>query len=98
ESHISLRSLGFSIALRQGIPFDDIVILENWGNSDTFQHRYHREHMSLADFTTAILAAFHSPFQVHSFPEFVDDVSDSEDEFHDASEHLPDVSPLDQHL
>ncbi|KAI8378312.1 hypothetical protein BD560DRAFT_325504, partial [Blakeslea trispora] len=35
---ISLRSLGFSLALRQGFSVDDIVTLDNWRSSNTFHN------------------------------------------------------------
>lgn len=69
ETRVNVRSLASSLALRSGVPLDDIVTLGNWASSSVFEQHYRREHLSLVDFTNTVLP---SP------------VVDPPDVFHDA--------------
>ncbi|ORE00805.1 hypothetical protein BCV72DRAFT_218471, partial [Rhizopus microsporus var. microsporus] len=55
EPRVNLRSLASSLALRAGIPVEDIVTLGNWSSSDVFHNHYRREHLSLIDITNTVL-------------------------------------------
>ncbi|KAG1178037.1 hypothetical protein G6F36_010725 [Rhizopus arrhizus] len=57
ESHISVRSVASSLALRLGIPEDDVITMGNWASSSTFEHHYRREHLSNFGFTNTLLPA-----------------------------------------
>lgn len=97
ESRVSVRSLGSSLALRSGIPVDDIVTLGNWRSSETFHKFYRREHMSTVNFTTSILEMTAAPIQVEELDD-LDPQSPVASDFVDASDTFPDVPSLDQQL
>ena len=86
EPGVSVRSLASSIALHHGIPLDDIVTLGNWSSSTTFHNHYRRQHMSMVDFSRALLGSPPS-----SFPLVGDELfapPDDEDIFYDAQATL----------
>lgn len=55
EKRVSLRSLGSSLAVQQGIPKDDVVTMGHWANSSTYEKHYRREHLSFFDFTNTLI-------------------------------------------
>ncbi|KAG1525821.1 hypothetical protein G6F51_014350 [Rhizopus arrhizus] len=86
EPGVSVRSLASSMALHHGIPLDDIVTLGNWSSSTTFHNHYRRQHMSMVDFSRALLGSPPS-----SFPLVGDELfapPDDEDIFYDAQATL----------
>ncbi|KAI9469121.1 MAG: hypothetical protein EXX96DRAFT_492231, partial [Benjaminiella poitrasii] len=62
-----------SLALRAGIPKDDIVTMDNWASSTTFENFHRREHLSHFHFTSTLLTI---------------DLDDDSDIFYDALEDL----------
>ncbi|KAI8078912.1 uncharacterized protein BX664DRAFT_362455 [Halteromyces radiatus] len=89
ESRVSLRSLGSSIALQEGIDLDDIATLGNWKSTDTFNTHYRRQHMSQVDFTNKIIDVNLPPVQLSTVLQDNDDTDaddDDEDTFLDALE------------
>lgn len=59
ERNVSVRSIASSLALRHGVPKEDIVTLGNWTNSSNFENHYRREHMSCFNFTQILLSRIH---------------------------------------
>ncbi|KAG1458880.1 hypothetical protein G6F56_006289 [Rhizopus delemar] len=97
ESRVSVRSLGSSLALRRGIPVDDIVTLGNWRSSETFHNFYRREHLSTVNFTTSTLDMTAPPVQVDDLDDLAP-LSPGASEFVDAPDTFPDVPSLNQQL
>ncbi|KAI8971089.1 hypothetical protein BDB01DRAFT_812211 [Pilobolus umbonatus] len=92
EPRTSVRSLGSSMALREGISLDDIITLGNWRSADTFQTYYRREHLAEVDFTNQIINLKNPRVDVQEIHEYSD-----EDLFLDAVCDIEDVSSLKQH-
>ncbi|ORE02525.1 hypothetical protein BCV72DRAFT_215075, partial [Rhizopus microsporus var. microsporus] len=83
ERNVSVRSIASSLALRLGIPKEDIVTLRNWTNSSTFENHYQREHMPCFNFTQILLSTDSSTSTEEERADF--DMDDQEeDTFFDA--------------
>ncbi|KAI8969479.1 hypothetical protein BDB01DRAFT_732395, partial [Pilobolus umbonatus] len=52
---VNVRSIASFLALASGVPKEDVVIIGNWSNSQTFENHYRREHLSLFDFTSTLI-------------------------------------------
>ncbi|ORE11959.1 hypothetical protein BCV72DRAFT_192221, partial [Rhizopus microsporus var. microsporus] len=55
EPRVSLRPIASSLALKTGIPKDDIVTMGNWPSSAVFENHYRREHLSQFDFSNTLI-------------------------------------------
>jgi hypothetical protein len=76
EKGVSIRSIASSLALKSGIPKEDIITLGNWVSSSTFENHYRREHLSDYDFTNTLIT------------ELDMDSDGSKEEFFDAEDNL----------
>jgi hypothetical protein len=56
EPRVTLRSIASSLALKAGIPKDDIVTMGNLSSSAVFENHYCHEHLSQFDFSNTLIA------------------------------------------
>lgn len=91
EARVNVRSLASSLALKAGLPLEDIQTLGNWSNSATFQNHYRREHLALIDFTASVLPDSEAIFDYVEMDESTSFDSD-DDNFVDAQSVLENVS------
>ncbi|KAI8329269.1 hypothetical protein BD560DRAFT_342110, partial [Blakeslea trispora] len=75
DVQVSVRSLASSLALRAGIPKENIVTMGYWSGSQVFENHYRREQMSQFDITNSLLSGFTGDIEV-------------DDQFFDAVEYI----------
>ncbi|RCH94716.1 hypothetical protein CU097_007565 [Rhizopus azygosporus] len=54
EPRVNIRPIASSLALAAGIPKEDVVTMDNWSNSQTFENHYFK-HLSLFNFTNILI-------------------------------------------
>ncbi|CEP12337.1 hypothetical protein [Parasitella parasitica] len=62
--HLSVRSLASSLALRNGVPYDQVVTHGNWVWSITFEQHYRRDQLATHDFSAVVLPYNGDPISI----------------------------------
>ncbi|CEI99238.1 hypothetical protein RMCBS344292_13330 [Rhizopus microsporus] len=75
EPWVSLRSIASYLALKAGIPKDDIVTMGNGSPSAVFENHYRREHLSQFDFSNTLI-------------DIDDAIDEDDDQFFDAEDNM----------
>ncbi|CEP13162.1 hypothetical protein [Parasitella parasitica] len=63
-AHVSVRLLASSLALKNGVPYDQVVTQGNWVLSITFEQHYRRDQLATHDFSAAVLSYNGDPITV----------------------------------